>query len=250
MAAFNIDYTPASSVTVHSRAAPPYDGNPIEMRRYYFHGTLVDVPVVLGGTPQLFVRIPCGLMMTSLPNGGMDDRPRSRFVVHSVPCYCPALAGSGPFPAVAVPAYGEVELAEHAPIQVPMLAQVSPAIPVQHLGVSDASAMPVLLTPVSADADALSQTPVTALMGTPAARAMKKPSEWTVNEVAEFIRQIPGCARYVRVFRAHQIDGGALLLLCEHHLISVMNISVGAAVKIRSAIKWLRRKENEGPVGP
>ncbi|XP_065280957.1 polyhomeotic-proximal chromatin protein-like [Dermacentor albipictus] len=248
MAAFNIDYTPASIVTMQSRAAPPYDGNPIEMRRHYFHGTLVDVPVLLGGTPQLFVRIPCGLMMTSLPSGGMDGRPRCRFVVHSVPCYRPALAGSGPFPAVAVPAYGEMALAEPAPIQVPMLAQVSPAIPVQRLGVSDAAAMPVLLTPVSADADAVPQTP--ALMGTPAARSMKKPSEWTVNEVAEFIRQIPGCARYVRAFRAHQIDGGALLLLCEHHLISVMNISVGAAVKIRSAIRWLRRKENEGPVGP
>ncbi|KAH7974955.1 hypothetical protein HPB49_022047 [Dermacentor silvarum] len=280
MADFNDEATPASSDMTPGRAAP-YDGIPIQVRSYNTHGTFVDVPVDLRGTPQPILRVPWGLAVTSMPNGGINATPQRLFVVQTSPYYGIMLAAYEALQLVAPSAYGEMELGEHVPIQViprqiisavpvilaagqgqpqtltltpvgqfPMLVRVLPAMPVQHIGVSNAAALHVFPIPVSSDAEAVPQTPEMALMGMPAAQAMKKPSEWTVNEVAEFIMQISGCAGFDQVFRAHRIDGNALLLLCEHHLITVMNIPLGAALKIRSAIKWLRRKEKEGPVGP
>ncbi|KAH7974954.1 hypothetical protein HPB49_022046 [Dermacentor silvarum] len=276
MAAFNNEDTPASSDMTPGRAAP-YNGIPIQVRSYNTHGTFVDVPVDLRGTPQRILRIPWGLAVTSMPNGGINATPQRLFVVQTSPYYGMVLAAYEPLELVAPSAYGEMELGEHVPIQViprqiisavpvilaagqgeppvgqfPMLARELPAMPVQHVGMSNAAAIPVFPMPVSADAEAVPQTPempLMALMGMIAAQATK-PSEWTVNEVAEFISRIRGCAPYVQVFRAHRIDGNALLLLCGHHLMSVMNIPLGPALKIRWAIKWLRRKEKEGPVGP
>ncbi|KAH7978119.1 hypothetical protein HPB49_004499 [Dermacentor silvarum] len=267
MAASNGEATPASSATTPGRAAP-YNENPIQVHN--LQGTLVDVPLDLRGTPQLFLSIPCELMATSLPNGGINETPQSLFFVQSGPCYF-ELAAYEQFQLDAPFAYGEMEMGDQTftavPVilaagqgkpqtltptsvdQAPMLARVSPAIPFQLMGASYAPAVPLSPILVSAGADAEPQTQVMTLVGTPAAQATK-PSEWTVNEVAEFIRQIPGCARYVQVFRAHQIDGGALLRLCKHRLISVMNISLGAAVKIRSAIKSLQRKEKDGSFDP
>ncbi|XP_075047169.1 polyhomeotic-like protein 2 isoform X2 [Mixophyes fleayi] len=66
------------------------------------------------------------------------------------------------------------------------------------------------------------------------------PTKWNVEEVYEFIRSLPGCQEISEEFRAQEIDGQALLLLKEDHLMSTMNIKLGPALKIYARISMLK----------
>ncbi|NXD09717.1 PHC3 protein, partial [Nothocercus nigrocapillus] len=66
------------------------------------------------------------------------------------------------------------------------------------------------------------------------------PSVWTVDEVWSFIHSLPGCQDIADEFRAQEIDGQALLLLKEDHLMSAMNIKLGPALKICARINSLK----------
>ncbi|KAL1484929.1 hypothetical protein MTO96_032278 [Rhipicephalus appendiculatus] len=95
--------------------------------------------------------------------------------------------------------------------------------------------------------------PVTTQQGMSDARARRFPelhTQMTVDDVASYIGQLPGCARYAETFRRHQIDGKALLLLHEHHLTLKMNIALGPALKIVAAINWLRLQEKKKSARP
>uniref|UniRef100_A0A4W6D7X9 Polyhomeotic homolog 2b (Drosophila) n=1 Tax=Lates calcarifer TaxID=8187 RepID=A0A4W6D7X9_LATCA len=66
------------------------------------------------------------------------------------------------------------------------------------------------------------------------------PAKWNVEEVYEFIRSLPGCQEIADEFRSQEIDGQALLLLKEDHLMSTMNIKLGPALKIFARINMLK----------
>ncbi|XP_077948976.1 polyhomeotic-like protein 2b isoform X1 [Gasterosteus aculeatus] len=66
------------------------------------------------------------------------------------------------------------------------------------------------------------------------------PTRWNVEEVSEFIRSLPGCQEIADEFRSQEIDGQALLLLKEDHLMSTMNIKLGPALKIFARINSLK----------
>ncbi|CAO2613524.1 Polyhomeotic-like protein 3 [Lemmus lemmus] len=67
-----------------------------------------------------------------------------------------------------------------------------------------------------------------------------EPSIWTVDDVWAFIHSLPGCQDVADEFRAQEIDGQALLLLKEDHLMSAMNIKLGPALKICARINSLK----------
>nr|XP_056706563.1 polyhomeotic-like protein 3 [Euleptes europaea] len=67
------------------------------------------------------------------------------------------------------------------------------------------------------------------------------PSLWTVEDVWGFIHSLPGCQDIADEFRAQEIDGQALLLLKEDHLMSAMNIKLGPALKICARINSLKQ---------
>ncbi|XP_054147882.1 polyhomeotic-like protein 2 isoform X1 [Melozone crissalis] len=67
-----------------------------------------------------------------------------------------------------------------------------------------------------------------------------EPSKWNVEDVYEFIRSLPGCQEIAEEFRTQEIDGQALLLLKEDHLMSTMNIKLGPALKIYARINMLK----------
>lgn len=69
---------------------------------------------------------------------------------------------------------------------------------------------------------------------------IKPPRSWTVDEVAHYIQRLPGCAKYAEEFRGQLIDGEALFLLNEHHLVNAMSLKLGPAVKICAVIRSLR----------
>lgn len=66
------------------------------------------------------------------------------------------------------------------------------------------------------------------------------PSQWSVEEVYEFIASLQGCQEIAEEFRSQEIDGQALLLLKEEHLMSAMNIKLGPALKICAKINVLK----------
>ncbi|XP_062386541.1 polyhomeotic-like protein 3 isoform X2 [Sardina pilchardus] len=70
--------------------------------------------------------------------------------------------------------------------------------------------------------------------------ALPNPSQWSVEQVCSYINSIPGCAEMAEEFRSQEIDGQALLLLTEDHLVSAMNIKLGPALKICAQINTLK----------
>uniref|UniRef100_UPI00358FF853 polyhomeotic-like protein 2 n=2 Tax=Myxine glutinosa TaxID=7769 RepID=UPI00358FF853 len=64
------------------------------------------------------------------------------------------------------------------------------------------------------------------------------PARWSVQEVWEFVSRLPGCRDVADEFRAQEIDGQALLLLKEDHLMTAMNLKLGPALKICA---WITR---------
>lgn len=70
--------------------------------------------------------------------------------------------------------------------------------------------------------------------------AGKPPESWTVEEVEAFMYSIPDFAMHARKFRIHLIDGEAMFLLEIRHLVRIMKIKLGPALKIYSVIDLLR----------
>ncbi|XP_037532125.1 polyhomeotic-like protein 1 [Nematolebias whitei] len=66
------------------------------------------------------------------------------------------------------------------------------------------------------------------------------PAQWSVEEVCKFVSSLQGCEELAAQFLSQEIDGQALLLLREEHLISTMNIKLGPALKICASINSLR----------
>ena len=69
---------------------------------------------------------------------------------------------------------------------------------------------------------------------------MTHPSKWNVVDVYEFIKALPGCASYADEFRSQEIDGQALMLLKEDHLMTTMSMKLGPALKICAKINSLK----------
>ncbi|XP_029013209.1 polyhomeotic-like protein 2 [Betta splendens] len=66
------------------------------------------------------------------------------------------------------------------------------------------------------------------------------PGRWNIQDVYEFISSLQGCLEIAEEFRSQEIDGQALLLLKEDHLMGAMNIKLGPALKIFAQINLLK----------
>lgn len=99
-------------------------------------------------------------------------------------------------------------------------------------------------TSTSNDSSSAPESPAT--LGDPADNSMESdtpithPGKWTVTEVYEFIKSMPGCSPYADEFKSQEIDGQALMLLKEDHLMTTMNMKLGPALKICAKINAFR----------
>ncbi|XP_041752725.1 polyhomeotic-like protein 3 isoform X1 [Coregonus clupeaformis] len=66
------------------------------------------------------------------------------------------------------------------------------------------------------------------------------PTQWSVEQVCSYINSLPGGRDISEEFRSHEIDGQALLLLTEDHLMTAMNIKLGPALKLCAHINSLK----------
>ncbi|CDQ75525.1 unnamed protein product [Oncorhynchus mykiss] len=83
--------------------------------------------------------------------------------------------------------------------------------------------------------------PTLRLEGSPAPHFLPgSPAQWSVEEVSQFISSLQDCEELAAHFLSQEIDGQALLLLREEHLMSTMNIKLGPALKICAHINNLK----------
>lgn len=61
-----------------------------------------------------------------------------------------------------------------------------------------------------------------------------------ISDVHDFIMTLEGCERYAHDFEEQEVDGRALLLLNEDHLLNALDIKLGPALKIIDQINSFR----------
>ena len=72
-----------------------------------------------------------------------------------------------------------------------------------------------------------------------AAYSEKQPSQWTVQDVNDFIKSIPGCEEAAQKFLEQEVDGPALLVLKNDEMVQLMGLKIGPVVKITSQLSNL-----------
>ncbi|XP_063975981.1 lethal(3)malignant brain tumor-like protein 3 isoform X2 [Diachasmimorpha longicaudata] len=68
------------------------------------------------------------------------------------------------------------------------------------------------------------------------------PRRWSNEEVIKFIQSVPNCKEVASIFRKHNIDGEAFLMLTQEDLVSLLGLRLGPAIKLYNSIVLLRRR--------
>ena len=66
--------------------------------------------------------------------------------------------------------------------------------------------------------------------------------QWSTSDVYNFVRSVPAGSEYADQFKSQDIDGQALSMLKEVHLMSAMKMKLGPALKICSSIRKLKEQ--------
>uniref|UniRef100_A0A8C7CWQ1 L3MBTL histone methyl-lysine binding protein 1b n=1 Tax=Oncorhynchus kisutch TaxID=8019 RepID=A0A8C7CWQ1_ONCKI len=64
----------------------------------------------------------------------------------------------------------------------------------------------------------------------------KRVATWTADEVASFVKGLPGCKEHAATFRTEQMDGEAFLLLTQADIVKILSIKLGPALKIYNKV--------------
>ncbi|KAJ3598140.1 hypothetical protein NHX12_001654 [Muraenolepis orangiensis] len=73
----------------------------------------------------------------------------------------------------------------------------------------------------------------------------KRVAAWNSEEVAGFVKGLPGCKEHAATFRTEQIDGEAFLLLTQADIVKILSIKLGPALKIYNSILMLKNADEE-----
>uniref|UniRef100_K1R8F5 Lethal(3)malignant brain tumor-like protein 1 n=1 Tax=Magallana gigas TaxID=29159 RepID=K1R8F5_MAGGI len=61
-------------------------------------------------------------------------------------------------------------------------------------------------------------------------------AKWNIEQVAAFVKTLPGCEEHYKTFKEEQIDGEAFLLISQADLVKILNIKLGPAIKIYNSL--------------
>nr|XP_040020739.1 lethal(3)malignant brain tumor-like protein 4 isoform X4 [Gasterosteus aculeatus aculeatus] len=73
----------------------------------------------------------------------------------------------------------------------------------------------------------------------------KRVATWSAEEVATFVKGLPGCKEHAATFKTEQIDGEAFLLLTQGDIVKILSIKLGPALKIYNSILMLKNADEE-----
>ncbi|XP_028393778.1 polyhomeotic-like protein 2 isoform X2 [Dendronephthya gigantea] len=65
-------------------------------------------------------------------------------------------------------------------------------------------------------------------------------AKWNVKEVAAFVRDVSGCSEYAESFVSQEIDGYALMLVKEEHLVVGLQMKLGPALKLVGRVNQMK----------
>ncbi|KAH8382301.1 hypothetical protein KR009_002777 [Drosophila setifemur] len=117
-------------------------------------------------------------------------------------------------------------------------------------GVTAAKAATAPAGPAAAAAAASSYTAITSPMSTPtsasaASHLRSQPIDWTIEEVIQYIESNDNSlAVHGDLFRKHEIDGKALLLLNSEMMMKYMGLKLGPALKICNLVNKVNGRRN------
>ncbi|XP_029049038.2 lethal(3)malignant brain tumor-like protein 3 isoform X1 [Osmia bicornis bicornis] len=74
------------------------------------------------------------------------------------------------------------------------------------------------------------------------AKQNTNPRRWSNEEVIKFIQSVPNCKEIGNIFRKHNIDGEAFLMLTQEDLVTLLGLRLGPAIKLYNSIVLLRRR--------
>lgn len=69
--------------------------------------------------------------------------------------------------------------------------------------------------------------------------------KWTAKDVCKFVADVLGTDEYSEDFTTQEIDGSALVLLKEKHLVNAMGMKLGPALKIVAKVQSLMSLDAE-----
>jgi polyhomeotic-like protein 1 len=67
------------------------------------------------------------------------------------------------------------------------------------------------------------------------------PSEWNCDQVYQFVKLVAGVA-VAELFLAQEVDGSALSLIRDDHLVNTMGIKLGPALKIMNKFNEVKNR--------
>ncbi|XP_066573736.1 lethal(3)malignant brain tumor-like protein 4 [Amia ocellicauda] len=73
----------------------------------------------------------------------------------------------------------------------------------------------------------------------------KRVAKWSTEEVANFVKGLPGCKEHAAIFRNEQIDGESFLLLTQADIVKILSIKLGPALKIYNSILMFKSSDEE-----
>ncbi|KAL1458277.1 hypothetical protein WDU94_008438 [Cyamophila willieti] len=120
------------------------------------------------------------------------------------------------------------------------LMKTNEAIDTSHAKTEEPS-QPSAAQPVSADVPSITTSTITELPS--------DPSTWTVEHVIQHLSSCdPLLSVHANLFRSHEIDGKALLLLTSEMMMKYMNLKLGPALKICNIVNRIRPRRHGHPL--
>ncbi|XP_056016493.1 polycomb protein SCMH1-like isoform X2 [Ostrea edulis] len=79
----------------------------------------------------------------------------------------------------------------------------------------------------------------------PPRKLSSDPNDWTIDDVAQYISEVDSTlATHTEVFRKHEIDGGAFMLLNSDMMMKYLGLKLGPVLKLGNIIEKLRGKKS------
>ena len=115
-----------------------------------------------------------------------------------------------------------------------------------HLAQEKAKALAAAAATMTSRTSAPTLEPIAAMPKLEPEQLPKDPTLWTIDNVISHLSHLDSALRpHVEMFRSHEIDGNALLLLTSDMMMKYMGMKLGPALKICNIINMIQGKKHQ-----
>ncbi|XP_059094258.1 polycomb protein SCMH1-like [Tigriopus californicus] len=184
-------------------------------------------------SPQVSTILPASTILTMTPSAAMGAAPSHQLIYPGTPT---TFLASSP-------------RTQHHPIYTASPQVMTPtSTPTTILPVQYQNPPPPALPPPIQTPETIVQTEATALKlpgKYHSSNLPGDPGDWTIDQVVGHISELDkSLAHHVEMFKTHEIDGKALLLLTSEMMMRYMDMKLGPALKISNIVEMLQGKKH------